>query len=126
MDRRSNSSGMLHDRTGGARGERARTDPGGPDSLRRWDMRAAACAEEVTTMANRKRCPSVTVLSGNDKLDVLKRVLKAERFWEVLEASVQPGNTPGSVPILIKPDFAYFDFKGPTGTDPELVEHLVD
>lgn len=61
-----------------------------------------------------------------DKRALLEAALARADFWRCLERArrlAQVGVT--EFRVLVKPDLASFDRESPTGTDPELVEHLV-
>lgn len=62
-----------------------------------------------------------------DRLSLLARSLEAAHFWEVLAWQARRSHlAPADLPILIKVDLRVFDYQGPTGTDPRLVEALID
>src|SRR5215475_4926703 len=63
----------------------------------------------------------------NDKFSLLDSALKQAGFWKQLDTARKlAGTKPGDFRILIKPDLELFNLGEPTGTDPELVEHLID
>jgi uncharacterized protein (DUF362 family) len=65
--------------------------------------------------------------TANDKFSLLTSALKRAGFWERLESARRLAKSePSNFRILIKPDLELFNPGDPTGTDPELVEHLVD
>jgi uncharacterized protein (DUF362 family) len=65
--------------------------------------------------------------TGNDKFSLLTSALKQAGFWERLETARRLADAePSNFRILIKPDLELFNPGDPTGTDPELVEHLLD
>src|SRR2546430_1768450 len=62
-----------------------------------------------------------------DRFSLLEAALIQSGFWGHLDqarraAKLQPNN----FRILIKPDLGFFEKGSATGTDPALVEHLVD
>ncbi|MBV7335256.1 DUF362 domain-containing protein [Chloroflexi bacterium TSY] len=62
-----------------------------------------------------------------DKFGLLEAALEQSDFWLHLERTRQlTGLGPAEFLILIKPDMIFFDEGVPTGTDPRLVEHLID
>ena len=64
---------------------------------------------------------------ANDKFSLLDAALTQSGFWPHLEQSLQRAGVPGGeFSILIKPDLELFNPGDSTGTDPELVEHLID
>jgi uncharacterized protein (DUF362 family) len=73
------------------------------------------------------RPATATIARGKDKRLVLKQAVEAEGFWQALEAASAGARlTPEQTAILVKPDFEHFDVNSPTGTEPELVECLID
>jgi uncharacterized protein (DUF362 family) len=65
--------------------------------------------------------------TANDKFSLLTAALKRAGFWERLESARRLAKAePSNFRILIKPDLELFNPGDPTGTDPELVEHLID
>jgi len=65
--------------------------------------------------------------ADGDKFLLLAAALAQSHFWQHLESARRLAKAPKkSFEILIKPDFDVFDCKSPTGTDPELAEHLID
>lgn len=72
---------------------------------------------------------SVVALKGEDKFDLLNRVLKETGFFEILEKQfTKKGKTKENFSVVIKPNFMYSHHKKDisTYTDPTLVEALVD
>ncbi len=62
-----------------------------------------------------------------DKRALLASVMERVGFWAHLEAACHQAKVaPEAFRILIKPDFAVFHQGASTGTDPALVEHLID
>ena len=69
----------------------------------------------------------VAVRTADDKRALLAEVLQQAGFWTFLEETRRGDSADrDSFPILIKPDMDLFDVGSPTGTDFELVEHLID
>ena len=65
--------------------------------------------------------------AGADKFSLLAAALDLSHFWRLLENKRRLAKVPRArFQILIRPDIELFDEKAPTGTDPELVEHLID
>src|SRR5262252_599447 len=63
----------------------------------------------------------------NVKLSLLTSVLEQSDFWEHLEQTRRRAKVSSSdFRILIKPDLELFNPGDATGTDPELVEQLID
>jgi uncharacterized protein (DUF362 family) len=63
----------------------------------------------------------------NNKFSLLASALKQAGFWERLDATRRSAKAESNdFQILIKPDVELFNPGDPTGTDPELVEHLID
>ena len=63
----------------------------------------------------------------NDKFSLLESALRQGGFWERLDTARKLASAkPSDFRILIKPDLELFNLGEPTGTDPELVEHLID
>lgn len=76
-----------------------------------------------------KETPLVVIAQtqANDKFSLLDAALTQSGFWPQLEQALQVAAVPGSeFSILIKPDLELFNPGDSTGTDPELVEHLID
>ena len=72
---------------------------------------------------------TVVALKGDDKFDLLNKVLIDSGFDEVLEKQFQKsGKSKEDFSVVIKPNFMYMHSKQDisTFTDPELVEALVD
>ncbi len=64
---------------------------------------------------------------ANDKFSLLASALRQAGFWERLDTARRLADAePSDFRILIKPDLELFNPGDPTGTDPELVEHLID
>ena len=61
-----------------------------------------------------------------DKLTLLEKALVQSGFWQRIEqVRTGTGLERQGFSIIIKPDLEIFDPGAPTGTDPELVEHLI-
>ena len=61
------------------------------------------------------------------KLALLAEALHQSGFWDCLDTALEKaGVDPEDFSILITPDFAWVDPVTPTGTDPTLVEGLID
>ena len=72
---------------------------------------------------------SVVALKGEDKFDLLDRVLEETGFFEILEKRfTKTGKTKESFSVVIKPNFMYsHHIKDISSyTDPKLVEALID
>jgi uncharacterized protein (DUF362 family) len=64
---------------------------------------------------------------GASRRGLLERVLAESGFWRRLVGLRRGGKRAAAdLRILIKPDLTVFDQASPTGTDPRLVEHLID
>ncbi len=62
-----------------------------------------------------------------DKFWLLETALELADFWPQLEQARRLADlTPADFHILIKPDMTFFDEGDPSGTDPQLVEHLIN
>lgn len=67
------------------------------------------------------------VVQGDDKCSLLAEVLERAGLWGRLDAARQQSGVPAEAfRIFIKPDLTCFGRGALTGTDPELVECLVD
>jgi uncharacterized protein (DUF362 family) len=63
---------------------------------------------------------------GRGKRELLAEVLEGAGFWERIEAvRASCGASRAELRVVIKPDLELYDVGVPTGTDPELVEHLI-
>lgn len=72
---------------------------------------------------------TVVALKGENKFEVLDRVLQETEFFEILEKYFQEsGKTKKKFSVVIKPNFMFMHSKKDpsTYTDPELVEALID
>lgn len=72
---------------------------------------------------------TVAICEGQDedKFGLLDKTLKESDFWKILESTRRSSRTPRKkFRILIKPNLEFFDVPSSTGTDPQLVEHLID
>lgn len=62
-----------------------------------------------------------------DSLSLLELTLEKASFWDQLEAArVNSGLSEENFKIIIKPDLNTFETQSAAGTDPVLVEHLID
>ncbi|MBL7075103.1 DUF362 domain-containing protein [candidate division KSB1 bacterium] len=71
----------------------------------------------------------VVIESGKSrsKFDLLNAAIEKAQFRELLEkVTAKSGKTKAEFLVVIKPNLAMFFKEEVTGTDPELVEHLVD
>jgi len=58
---------------------------------------------------------------------ILENALAKSHFWKCLETCrLRTGHTQSSLHIVIKPDLELYDVQSSTGTDPRLVEHLIE
>jgi|ERR1017187_1393942 uncharacterized protein (DUF362 family) len=65
--------------------------------------------------------------ASNDKFSLLGIALERAGFWPHIDAARRRAGIPGEgFQVLIKPDLHLFGTAESTGTDPELVEHLID
>lgn len=70
---------------------------------------------------------AVAETTGEDKFALLDEVLGKAGFWQILDTACHSAKSkPGEFSIFIKPDFEFYDAGTATGTDPALVEHLID
>ena len=72
---------------------------------------------------------TVVVLKGDDKFDLLYKVLEQTKFFDILEKRFkETGKSKEDFRIVIKPNFMYMHSKKDfsTYTDPELVEALIN
>lgn len=84
---------------------------------------------DATAEAQRLTGASVAIVSDRtaDRRTLLKTVLAQSGFWPILAQTTQTlGVEPGDLRLLITPDLAVLDKQSPTGTDPRLVEDLID
>ena len=64
---------------------------------------------------------------AEDQAALLSRCLEEAHFWEWLAYTARTQQQEATnLSILIKADLRFFDYLGPTGTDPRLVEALID
>src|ERR1035438_7052914 len=71
--------------------------------------------------------PSLSGTASNDKFSLLGIALERAGFWPHIDAARRRAGIPGEgFQVLIKPDLHLFGTAESTGTDPELVEHLID
>jgi uncharacterized protein (DUF362 family) len=83
--------------------------------------------KRVGSPGRKKIVAAVANETGADKLSLLATALDQSGFWRHLENMRRIVKVPrAQFQILIKPDLVLFDEKASTGTDPELVEHLID
>jgi uncharacterized protein (DUF362 family) len=69
----------------------------------------------------------VIISEVNNRHQALEAALEQSSFWEKLEESLKKSEVPKEAfTIFIKPDMEFYAPNAPTGTDPALVEHLVD
>ena len=91
-----------------------------PTKRRQLDTRAPVKAAKIIRAV-------ITQTTANNKFFLLASALKQTGFWEQLDTARKlAGAEPSDFRILIKPDLELFNPGDPTGTDPELVEHLID
>ncbi|HWZ71705.1 MAG TPA: DUF362 domain-containing protein [Casimicrobiaceae bacterium] len=70
---------------------------------------------------------SITQHVGAQPLLLLEKVLEAAGFWkQVAQVHRALGRPKDQFRILIKPDLDFYDALTPGGTDPALVEHMID
>ncbi len=75
------------------------------------------------------RSPRVVIArtGSSDKFSLLGSALEQAAFWPHIEAARHRAGVPAAeFRVLIKPDLHLFRPGDATGTDPELVEHLID
>lgn len=76
---------------------------------------------------SKKVIAAIASAAHADKFTLLATALDRANFWQWLQDRRRIAKVPrAKFEILIKPDLEVFDEKSPTGTDPELVEHLID
>ncbi len=69
----------------------------------------------------------VAVVTDANAGAALARALRLCRFWERVELACRAARvTRARCRIIIKPDLVFYDEHSPTGTDPALVEALID
>ncbi len=75
-----------------------------------------------------KENPTAVVISNAPTPEGgLEDLLNQLAFWEQLDAFRQKADkAPADVRVFIKPDMEFYELDSPTGTDPGLVEHLID
>ncbi len=86
-------------------------------------MRSTAPASPRVRSTARPVRVGIATDPAADKFTLLSRALTDAGLWEELAAT---GVEPAVLRIVIKPDMTIFDIPSPTGTDPELVEALID
>ncbi|HEX9371559.1 MAG TPA: DUF362 domain-containing protein, partial [Roseiflexaceae bacterium] len=65
--------------------------------------------------------------TDDQKLALLETALAQSNFWSHIDGARRRAEVePGDVRIVVKPDLTLFDQGAPSGTDPALVEHLID
>jgi uncharacterized protein (DUF362 family) len=70
---------------------------------------------------------SITQHLGAQPLQLLEKALEAARFWKgVAQVRNALGRRNDQFRIIIKPDLDFYSALTPGGTDPALVEHLID
>jgi uncharacterized protein (DUF362 family) len=90
--------------------------------------RPGQTALQAGVSSTREDVPVVVVnqLSRGDKFKLLRDALEQAGFWECIEARRKCCLlSKTDFRIIIKPDLEFFDVGTPTGTDPEIVEHLI-
>src|SRR5262245_61121046 len=83
----------------------------------------------VSTRSLAKNNPRVVIAQtrANNKFSLLATALKQSDFWPLLDALRRRADVSAEdFSILIKPDLELFNPGDSTGTDPELIEHLID
>jgi uncharacterized protein (DUF362 family) len=70
---------------------------------------------------------TITQTTANNKLALLKSALDKSGFWKHIEQVRRSARVSSDrFRVLIKPDLELFNAGDATGTDPEVVEHLID
>ena len=70
---------------------------------------------------------TITQTTANNKLALLKSALDKSGFWKHIEQVRRSARVSSDrFRVLIKPDLELFNAGDATGTDPEIVEHLID
>ena len=87
-------------------------------------------AKRVAGVRKRKELPTLVSICHSESADaksLLTETLEKANFWKVLdyERAAQKIRK-AKFSILIKPDLEVYDLDASTGTDPRLVEHLID
>jgi uncharacterized protein (DUF362 family) len=91
--------------------------PGRRCHLHRSDKKSGSGGESLVVIRQH---------AEEDKFSLLEKALDQARFWERIEkVRAGTGLARERFSIIIKPDLEIFDPGAPTGTDPELVEHLI-
>src|SRR5205085_12586078 len=76
---------------------------------------------------NKKIVVAIASAAKAGKVSLLATALDQSKFWQSLQSARRVAKVPrAKFQILIKPDLELFDERAPTGTEPELVEHLID
>ncbi|MFN0121848.1 MAG: DUF362 domain-containing protein [Blastocatellia bacterium] len=105
---------------------RKRARAGAPPSSAQPSSARAETSHAETPLPPKTRV-AIADAPGQDKFALLESALRQAGFREHLAAACQRGpGSPDAMRILIKPDFSVFEAHGATGTDPALVEHLID
>ncbi|MBC7779729.1 MAG: DUF362 domain-containing protein, partial [Proteobacteria bacterium] len=103
------------------------TDNDNARSARRAPSRTASTQ---TTERIPRRAPVKVVIAqqpGGEPLALLEQALQSAGFWQhIARAQRASGETRRGLRIVIKPDLDFFAAHAPGGTEPALVEHLID
>lgn len=76
---------------------------------------------------NTKALASVETDINDETNKHMAAVLKQARFWESMHKRSQAGSKPArELRVFILPDFEHYDAFSSTGTDPRLVEQIID
>jgi uncharacterized protein (DUF362 family) len=114
---------MIAGRRGRRRPAKSPQQAGRPRATRK---RKAQHRSRLRSASNPVRV-SVATDPSADKFTLLARALEDAGLWSEVEARAGAlGVDPGALRIVIKPDMSVFDVPSPTGTDPELVEEMLD
>lgn len=80
-----------------------------------------------TSTDEQKAIPVVIADRSNSDDNLLATALELSNFWAYLESSCEKSQTDKrDFRILLKTDMTLFDYRAPTGTDPQLVEQFID
>ncbi len=86
-------------------------------------------AAETTRQRKRGKPVKVSIAQhlGAQPLALLEQALEDAGFWaQIAQVRRALGRRSNQFQIIIKPDLDFFDTLAPAGTDPLLVEHLID
>ncbi len=88
---------------------------------------AKRTAPSISKRNKKSTLVSVCQSETADAKSLLQAVLEKSNFWKVIESERSSKKIPkAKFSVLIKPDLEIYEQDATTGTDPRLVEHLID